>query len=149
MTLIGHGHGEGFGPMLRQVVFSGPIVAYLSSSFGVDTSATSLTVADVEARRVLRNVGEVGKSIDAGFAGSERVTKLVLGPEGAVAWITAVSESGRPGQAPQTYVLHAAATVGELQVLDEGPDIGGESLTLAGRTLHWWHAGIERSALLP
>jgi hypothetical protein len=44
------------------------------------------------------------------------------------------------------YTVHAPARTGSVQVLDEGPDIGGDSLALADRTLSWWHAGRNLSA---
>jgi hypothetical protein len=147
MTLLAAA-SPGAGPGGRSLAVdasSGPLIAYSLTSFGVDSGSTSLVVADVDARRVLRRL-TVGHYVDAGFAGYERITQVALGPEGAVGWIAAAKG---PGEASQTYSVHAAATVGEPRVLDEGPDIGPESLTLTGGTLHWWHAGIEHSAPLP
>jgi|GEM_PF-2598614 len=145
MTLLGaRGPGLG-GRSLSVAASSGPLLAYLVTSFGVDSGATALLVADVQARRVIREL-PAGHYVDAGIAGYERVEKVALGPEGAVGWISASSE-GR--QRPVSYIVHGAATIGEPRVLDEGPDIGPTSLTLSGRTLHWWHAGTERSAPLP
>jgi len=133
------------GRSLAVAAWSGPLVAYTLTSFGVDSGTTTLLVADVAARRVIREL-PVGRYVDAGFAGYERATKIVLGPEGAVGWIAATAERGRPGP---LYSVHAAATIGEPRVLDEGPDIGPGSLTVTGKILHWWHAGVERSARLP
>ena len=147
MTLLA-ARTPGPGPIGRSLqvnAWSGPLVAYTLTSFGVDSGTTSLLVADVAARRILRQL-PTGHYVDAGLGGYERSTKVVLGPEGAVGWIAATSG---PGHQSPAYSVHAAATIGEPHVLDEGPDIGPASLTLTGRTLHWWHAGIEHSARLP
>lgn len=146
MTLLAaRSPGVGLGGRSLSVeASSGPLIAYSVTSFGVDSGSISLLIADVAARRVLREL-TVGHYVDAGIGGSERVTKLVLGPEGAVGWI-AVSKG--PGQTSPTYSVHVAATVGEPRLLDEGEAIGSDSLTLTGRLLHWWHGGIEHSARL-
>ena len=147
MTLLA-ARAPGPGPIGRSLqvnAWSGPLIAYTLTSFGVDSGTTSLVIADVAARRILRQL-PTGHYVDAGLGGYERATKVVLGPEGAVGWIVAASPPGHQGP---TYSVHAAATIGEPQVLDEGPDIGPASLTLTGRTLHWWRSGIERSARLP
>ena len=148
MTLLAaRAPGAGLGGRSLAVdASSGPLVAYSLTSFGVDSGSVSLRVADVAARRVLRELS-VGRYVDAGFGGYERVTKVVLGPEGALGWIAAAKGPG-PATAVSYYV-RAAATIGQPRVLDEGEDIGATALSLTGRTLHWWHAGIEHSALLP
>ncbi len=141
MTLLAAGAHHSLAVMAS----SGPLVAFTVTSFGVDAGSVALRVADVQARRVIREL-PVGHYIDAGFVGYERVEKVVLGPEGGVGWIAAMGQSGHG--APD-YAVHDAATVGEPRLLDEGPDIGPDTLSIAFRTLHWWHAGIEHSALLP
>jgi len=146
MTLLAaRSPGVGLGGRSLSVeASSGPLLAYSVTSFGVDSGSISLVIADVAARRILRELA-VGHYVDAGFGGSERVLKVVLGAEGAVGWI---AESKGPGQASPMYSVHVAATVGEPRLLDEGEEIGSGSLTLTGRELHWSHAGIERSARL-
>jgi hypothetical protein len=147
MTLLPRGGGGGgpAGQSLKVATFSGPLVAYLLTSFGVDSGSTRLAIADVASRRVLREL-LVGHYVDAGFGGGEAVTKVVLGPRGAVAWIAG---SHGPGNQTVTYAVHTARTVGPPKVLDEGTDIGATSLTLAGRTLSWSHGGVEHTAELP
>jgi hypothetical protein len=147
MTLLAKRTGQG-GPAgrgLRVEALSGSIVAYLITSFGVDSGSTDLVIADVAARRVLRDV-PAGKYVDAGILGSESVSKLVLAPEGAVAWVTSSREGNT---SPTTYVVHAAARSGAPTILDEGPDIGPTSLVLTGRKLSWSRGGIRKSAALP
>jgi hypothetical protein len=146
MTLLAARAGGGLGGRSLTVdASSGPLVAYTLTSFGVDSGTTSLLVADVAARRVIRDL-LAGHYVDAGFAGYERVEKVVLGPEGAIGWISAASKGAR---LPPTYAVHAAARIGQPRVLDEGGDIGATSLSISGRTLRWRHAGIERTAPLP
>ena len=146
MTLLAGPTGGALeGRSLTVGASSGPLVAYLLTSFGAGSGSIRLLVADVAARRVLREL-PVGHYADGGLAGYERPTEVVLGPEGGVGWIAAVGEAG--GQGP-TYTVHTAATVGEPRLLDEGADIGAGSLSLTGFTLHWWHGGIEHSAPLP
>ncbi len=137
--------GGPLGLRLRVEALSGSIVACLISSFGVDSGSTGLLIADVASRRVLREAS-AGRYVDAGILGSESVSKLVLGREGAVGWIMARRERGASAT---TYIVRGAGRTGPASTLDEGPDIGATSLSLTGHTLTWWHGGIEKSAALP
>jgi hypothetical protein len=128
------------------VVLAGPIVAYLESTHGIDSGSTSLIVADITTRHILRE-DTVGGYGDAGILGYERVTDLVLASDGAVAWI---EEHGRGLEGPPTALaVHVAGRTGAPTILDEGPTIDPHSLTLSGRTLTWTDAGVRRSAQLP
>jgi hypothetical protein len=137
MTLLGA--SAHFGVSLKVAATSGPLVAYLITTFGVDSGSTSLRVADVPARRVLREL-TVGNYIDGGILEREAPTRVVLGPEGAVAWIAA---SHGPDQRV-SYAVRTAATIGHVQTLDEGRTIAPGRLRLLGGRIIWWHAGIER-----
>ncbi len=141
MTLLGS--GARFGVSLRVAASSGPLLAYLVMRFGVDSGSVQLRVADVSARRVLREL-TIGNYIDGGILERETPTRIVLGPEGAVGWI--VSRHG-PDQR-LSYAVRTAATIGPVETLDEGPDISPGRLTLAGRRMGWWHAGTELHAPL-
>lgn len=127
------------------IVLSGPLVAYLRKSFGVDTSGTTLVVANVATRRTLRETG-VGASTDAGLLFYERVTDLVLARDGAVAWIAA---HRGPGPGTPTLAVHAAPPTATPVVLDEGPSIGATSLSLSGRMLSWTDDTTRHTAQLP
>jgi len=144
MTLLRARAGAHLGRSLQYAASSGPLVAYEVTTFGVDSGSTSLLIADVQARRVLREL-PVGNYVDAGILEREAPTKVVLGPEGAVAWIAA----GHGPNQQVTYTVRAAATIGPVEILDEANDVGATSLTLKGRTLGWWHGGQERHAQLP
>lgn len=141
MTLLRPGGRSGLS--LKLAASSGPLLAYLVTRFGVDSASTVLRVADVSARRVLREL-TVGNYVDAGILERETPTRVVLGPEGAVGWIAA---SHGPDQRT-TYAVRTAATVGRVETLDEGPDISPRRLTLSGQRLAWWHAGTELHAPL-
>jgi hypothetical protein len=72
----------------------------------------------------------------------------VVSESGSVAWVA--SESRRGGLDEPSLVRVLLAPVGEpLRTLDEGPDIGPESLSLTGVALSWWHAGTLRTAPMP
>jgi hypothetical protein len=149
MTLVAPrapaGPGRGLRKSLGEVALSGSIVAYVEGQFGVDSGCDGIVVADVATRRVLRAVPIVGCSIDAGFIRRERVTDLVVGSHGSVAWILERGANSRP----KTLLVNAAAVSGPATVLDEGPDIGATSLSLSAGMLSWWHAGVQRTASLP
>jgi hypothetical protein len=141
MTLLSE--GGRFGVSLAVSATSGPLVAYLITRFGVDSGSTVLRVADVSARRVLREL-TIGSYIDGGILEREAPTRVVLGPEGAVGWIAA---SHGPDQ-HVTYTVRTAATIGPIEKLDEGPEISPRRLTLSGRRMGWWHDGTELHAPL-
>jgi len=145
MTLIapsrpGRFHGLGL------VALAGHIVAYEASTHGVDTGQSNLVVADVATRRVLRELDGVGGFVDACVISCTSTTDLLVSREGAVAWITETRSWSRHSS---TLAIHAAGTTGPPVALDEGPDIGATSLRLSGHILHWWRAGVERTAHLP
>jgi hypothetical protein len=123
---------------------AGAVVGYIATQFGVDSGTTTLVVVDVASRRVLRSL-EAGHYVDAGFILAEGVQQFLVSPRGSLAWISYRSEH----RAPKEYAVHAAAPEQPPRVLDEGRDIGGSSLALAGGTLSWRHGADERSAPLP
>jgi hypothetical protein len=124
---------------LKVAATSGPLVAYLLTTFGVDSASTVLRVADVPARRVLRELA-IGNYVDGGILEREAPTRVVLGPEGAVAWIAA---SHGPDQRV-SYAIRTAATIGHVETLEEGPGISPGRLRLSGGRISWWHGGAER-----
>jgi hypothetical protein len=131
------------GVSLGAVAIAGTLVAYVETTFGVDSGSSRIVVVDVSARRVLRSL-PAGAYVDAGIIRREHVRALAVAADGAIGWIL---ERGR-AQAEKRYVYEASRT-GPVSLLDEGADIGAESLQISGRTLSWQHAGTRRSALLP
>jgi len=144
MTLVAPRRSGGLRKLFGGLALSGTVVAYLEVQFGVDSGCESIFVADVAARRILRQVPSVGCWVDAGFVRRETVTDLVVGQRGSVAWVL---ERGAR-ESPKTLVVYTAAISGVPAVLDEGPDIGATSLSLSSGTLSWWHAGVQRTAQL-
>lgn len=69
------------------------------------------------------------------------VDSLVLAQNGDVAWI---AESDDPTQA---YQVRAATDAGVRQ-LDAGPDIGADSLAMAGNQVYWTRGGEPQTAAL-
>jgi hypothetical protein len=149
MTLIAAGRPQtlhSFPGSLGTIVLSRTIVAYVVHRLtGVDTASSELFVADVAARRVLREA-RVGSSVDAGFLGSESLTALVANPAGAVAWI---DERVGPRSSGRQLFVYAAPPVGHAVLLDEGTAIDPASLTLSGGTLCWSDGGSTRTAHVP
>jgi hypothetical protein len=153
MTLLpGRAHRPRF-PLVGGIfgiVLAGPLVAFEVNTHGVDSGSEYLEIVDVARRIVLREIPDVGRYVDAGVLGFRSITQLVLSRSGSAAWIT---EQGRrlvpEPQAPLLQVYLAPAGGGPVQELDEGPDIGPESLSLSGGTLSWWHAGTLHTAPIP
>jgi hypothetical protein len=132
---------------LEKLALAGPIVAYLvEKRTGVDTSSSSLIVANIATRRILRSVS-VGYSVDAGFVAGENVTSLVVTSRGSVAWI----EERHRGllRSSLTMSVYAAPPTGSPILLDEGPSIAAESLTLSRDTIGWVDGTVRRSAPMP
>jgi hypothetical protein len=127
------------------IALAGPFAAYLETRLGVDTSDTTLVVADVATRRILRE-RPVGSSIDAGIIFRSALTDLLVADDGAVAWIAERYEH-RTGTS--TVMVYAAAPTGEPTVLDESPAIGATSLMLSAHTLSWSDGAMRRSAQMP
>jgi hypothetical protein len=140
VTLLGPQH-PGLHRSLGQFRLAGYIVAFVATSFGVDSGTHTLLVEDVAARRTLRAT-PAGSYSDAGILLDEAVTDLLPTSHGSVAWITR-----RSGLHVATlYSVHVAARSGTPSLLDEGAEIGGSSLALSAGELSWSDAGSRRSA---
>lgn len=129
---------------------AGSVVAYLSEREQTGSASSTVLVADIAARRILREL-TVGNSPYAKVSTRTAMTAFVLAPSGSAAWIdektTWKSFIGPPET--KTFVVSAAPRGGQEVVLDESPGIGASSLTLTSGTLTWWGGGVERSAPLP
>jgi hypothetical protein len=131
---------------LGATAIAGTLVAYVDTRGGVDSGSSSIIVVDVATRRVLRSVPGVATYVDAGIIRSEHVRSLaVIAPDGATAWIVEAGTRGRP----KTLRVYDAARTGPARLVDEGSDIGAESLRVSGRTISWAHGTGTRSADLP
>ena len=132
------------GVSLGAVAIAGSLVAYVETTFGVDSGSSRIVVVDVSTHRVLRSL-PAGSYVDAGIIRRERIRALAVAADGAIGWIL---ESGGAHQTKKRHVYDAPRR-GPVSLLDEGTDIGPESLQISGRTLSWQHAGTRRSAQLP
>jgi hypothetical protein len=125
------------------VALASTVVAYSISSHGIDTGTSSVFLADIASRRILRELPG-GGFIDAGFISRTRITGFVLDASGSAAWIDEVGG----GRRATTFVVRSAPTGHEEVVLDEGSDIAPNSLQLSSGTLSWLDAGMRRTARL-
>lgn len=132
---------------LDRIVLAGNIAGYVTGRrTGVDTGRSTLVIADVAHRAVLREA-PAGASVDAGIVFSEDITALDVAPDGSAAWIEHRSRSPR-SKSPESEVL-AAGRTGPVDILDHGPGVEPESLYLSGQTVNWVDEGTTRSAPLP
>ncbi|HXD53366.1 MAG TPA: hypothetical protein VN618_01300 [Solirubrobacteraceae bacterium] len=132
---------------LERIAIEGDIAAYVvGRRTGVDTGSSTLTIADI-ARRIVLREAPAGSSVDAGFVFSSGITALDVAPDGSAAWIERRSRSPR-SRSPESEVF-AAARKGPIEVLDDGPGVEPKSLYLSDQTVNWVDDGITRSAPLP
>lgn len=130
---------------LALVVVAGPIAAYVVNQLtGVDTATSELVVADVASGRILREA-PAGHSVDGGIIFDERLSSLATTSRGSVAWI----EQRREGRHKRSASVYSAPPTGHATLLDEGPAIGPESLTLSHGTLSWSDGAGRRTAAMP
>jgi hypothetical protein len=121
-------------------VFNGRIVAYLASTFGVDSGCTSIAVVDVALRRRLLSVPGVSCSVDAGIISGGEITDFLVTPVGSVAWIIHEHHLRESDIRVMTARLSSGTTL-----LDEGPAIVPGSLRLDHGVLSWEDGGVKRS----
>ncbi len=144
MTLLAAQPHVGLHRSLGRFELAGRIVAFLETRFGVDSGTSTLVVADIGARRILRSV-HAGSYADAGILDRRSVTRFVLTARGSIAWI---SEHTQRQQLVEVAV-HAAPPHGAAVLLDSGRDIDPNLLRLSGSTLSWSRAGSEHTATMP
>jgi hypothetical protein len=132
------------------VAVAGAWTSFAESVFGIDSGCTSIVVARVQPRPLLRPAREAGCTVDAGIISSARVTDLVVSPRGATAWIVSTSQRP-PGGGPQTAAVEVVEAKGSAPafVLDPGPAVQTGSLRLARGVLSWRDRGGSRTASLP
>jgi hypothetical protein len=144
-TLGGVAGGAGQAPgvaRLSHAVVRGRLAAYALSEMGVDTGGAAVTERRLSDGRTLvetpANTAPLRPESVVSVAG------LVLGRDGALAWISeAHSVLGGSG----TVQVHAWRR-GAGRVLDAGPGVVPGSLRLRGTRLSWRHGSGVRSATL-
>ncbi len=135
------------GPVHRSLgrfELAGRVLAFLVTQFGVDSGTTTLVVADIGARRVLRSQ-EAGSYSDAGILFRRGVVKFLPTAHGSLAWT--VEETHH--QQLAGVDVYAAGRTGAPRLLESGTDIDPGSLALSGSTLSWSRAGTARTAPMP
>ena len=152
ITLFDPGHpaesrdsSRGFGGVQA---IAGTLVAYSIDRTGAGSSNSTVLIADIAARRILREL-QVSSDPYAKVSTRTAMTAFVLAPSGSAAWIeekTAWTSFRRPDT--KTFVLSAAPFGGQEVTLDESPGIGASWLSLKSGALTWWDGGVERSARL-
>lgn len=150
MTLLDPGQPSESRGFVGFQAIAGNIVAYSSERDETGSASSTVFVADIAARRILREL-TVGNSPYAKVSSRTRMTAFALAPSGSAAWIDEKTTwtSFRHGPDTKTFVVSAAPLGVQEVVLDESPYIGESSLTLTSGTLAWWDGGAERSARLP
>jgi hypothetical protein len=125
---------------LQTAVLNRTTAAYASSQIeGVDTSATSVSVADLRRGRRLFEVPAGRIAIAPSFV---TVDALAVSPDGTVAWIQHGGTDESPG-----YSVHAASPARPSDhQLAAGSAISPGSLRLSSGGVSWVQAGQRRFA---
>ncbi len=133
-----HGHGS---ERLSKFRLSGTVVAYSSTSCGVDTCRSAVLVRQLSDGRLLRAESAFDGRLPP--EGISSVTAIVLRGS-AVGWI---GKGSSLAHSRRMYEVHRVDSAGSV-TLDAGTGIGPRSLKLHGPHMSWRHAGHTRSAPL-
>jgi hypothetical protein len=147
---FGHGRSYLLGASTRSIreervgplALAGVVAGYGLRSYGVDTVSSAVIVRDLTSGRQLRALPANTK---VGPESIQTVNQIVLGRDGAVAWIAETMSIIGRGSAQ--FEVQRADARGH-SVLDSGRSIQSHSLRLRGSTLTWRDAGGLRSATL-
>jgi hypothetical protein len=129
---------------VAHITLAGTMVAYTSSTHGVDTGSTSIEVLDVADGRIVLRVPQAAGFVDACVIQFRRITDLLVTARASIAWI---SEKGSHCKTT-TLQVYSAQVSGMPVLLDEGPTIASESLRLHDRAVSWEDGGRVGSAAL-
>jgi hypothetical protein len=143
VKLIEHEGGR-FPGSVDNITLSGPIVAFTYTTHGIDTGNTDIVVVNVASRHQLLKLPGVGGDVDAGIISIRDIEDLLVTRNGSVAWITG---KGR-GRHVDTFQVYDALVGGTPILLEEGPEIAPNSLSLFHRRLTWDNAGQPHSTYL-
>jgi hypothetical protein len=146
------GSPESGSPIPRNLVLSGPIVAYEESLHGGNRYTEGRGEEPVEEWHVVVRDLRTGKILhrvptgmnDKGhpkFVGDGPTVAIVVKANGAAAWITDTVQS------ENRYQVHALDETGE-RILAMGSNIDPHSLALSGSTLYWTQGGKPASTSL-
>jgi hypothetical protein len=130
---------------VEHITLAGAMVAYTSSTHGVDTGSTSIEVLDVADGHVVLRVPQAAGFVDACVIQFRRITDLLVTARGSIAWIL---EKGTRCKTT-TLQLYSAQVSAAPALLDEGPTIASESLRLHDGAVSWEDSGRVVSARLP
>jgi hypothetical protein len=130
---------------VEHITLAGAMVAFTSSTHGVDTGSTSIEVLDVADGHIVLTVPRAVGFVDSCFIQFRRLTALLVTARGSIAWIL---EKGSDCKTTTLQVYSARAS-GTPVLLDEGPTIASESLRVHGGAVSWEDGGRVLSAPLP
>ncbi len=132
------------GVAIEHITLAGTMVAYTSSTHGVDTGSTSIEVLDVADGHVVLSVPHAAGFVDACVIQFRRITDLLVTARGSIAWIL---EKGSRCKTT-TLQLYSAQVSTAPSLLDEGPTIASESLRLREGAVSWEDGGRVVTARL-
>ncbi len=127
------------------LVLRAPWVAYSIASVGIDVGRSGISVRNLRTGAETQSYAAVtmpAKPVPESFT---TAAKIVLQTDGDVAWVGREISIG--SQIPRLQV-ELGDSAG-LSVLDEGPGIDPNSLSLSGSMLSWSNAGVTHEAELP
>lgn len=137
---------KGWSSLNREtLVLRAPWVAYSITSMGIDSGGSGISVKNLRTGAETQTYGAVTLPPFRGPETFTSIAKIVLQDDGNVAWIGREVSIGNQTPRLQVELGNSAG----LSVLDEGPDIAPDSLSLDGSTLTWSNAGVTRTAELP
>ncbi len=117
-------------------------VAYASVEPATDVAKARVAVFDATLGRTVASVRAfTGRARPESF---DRVTRLLLAPSGAVAWISRRDSVF----GPTTLEVHALKLPTATRLLARGPGIEANSLRIEGNTLLWREGAATKSATL-
>jgi hypothetical protein len=117
-----------------------PYVAFAVADCPGASCYSTVLVRDLLGGRLVRNLDA---TMSGGAPGdTQHVTDLELKPNGSLAWL--VQLSGYTTRKVEVVAVDASGR----RLLESGPDVEPESLTLDGSTLSWRTGGVTHSATL-
>ncbi len=144
LKLTEHNGGR-FPGSVDNIKLAGPMAAFTYSTHGIDTGNTDIVVVDVVSRHQLLKLPGVGGDVDAGIISISDIEDLLVTNNGSAAWITGRGRARRV----DTFQVYDALVGGTPTLLEEGPEIAPNSLSLSRHQLTWENAGQPHSAHLP
>jgi hypothetical protein len=129
----------------KTLVLSAPWVAYSITSMGVDGGGSGMSVRNLRTGVVSHSFPAITAPTEPMVESFNSVARIVLQKDGNVAWVGEETSIPNPLVRRQVEIADSAG----LSVVDEGPGIVPESLTLNGSTVSWVDSGETRTVQLP